>query len=171
MRRGFTLIELLVVIAVIGILAALAVPFYQRSIAAGHSTACLSQLRQLGVALSGYLTDNDNTMPIMKAARASKEEDEPVLDIVFKPYVPDGKLFACPADPHGIAERTGTSYYWNAVLNGQSAANLSFLFIADATRIPVLADKEGFHADTGNKVNVLYADGHATKDLRFFTGP
>ena len=37
------------------------------------------------------------------------------------------------------------------------------------SRIPILGDKEGFHPYLQNKVNILYADGHATKDVKFFT--
>ena len=68
------------------------------------------------------------------------------------------------------AATTGTSYYWNVALNGQALGSLNFLnFIEDHSRIPILSDKEGFHPYTDNKVNILYADGHATKELKFFT--
>jgi len=33
----------------------------------------------------------------------------------------------------------------------------------------VILDKEGFHPFAANKVNVLYADGHASQDLKFMT--
>jgi prepilin-type processing-associated H-X9-DG protein len=32
-----------------------------------------------------------------------------------------------------------------------------------------MSDKEGFHPYLDKKVNILYADGHATKDLKFST--
>ena len=60
---------------------------------------------------------------------------------------------------------------WNVALNGQSAGSLNFLkFIENPSRIPVIADKEGFHPYLETKVNILYADGHASKDVSFFTG-
>ena len=40
----------------------------------------------------------------------------------------------------------------------------------DSSHIPVISDKEGFHPYLKDKVNILYADGHATKDVKFFTG-
>ena len=33
--------------------------------------------------------------------------------------------------------------------------------------IPLMGDKEGYHPDPDNKVNILYADGHASKNLTF----
>jgi prepilin-type processing-associated H-X9-DG protein len=76
---------------------------------------------------------------------------------------------------NGLAKTTGTSYFWNVAINGQTASNLSFLPLLSQntqlpSQIPIMADKEGFHPYLANKVNVLYADGHATKDLSFFTG-
>ena len=32
-----------------------------------------------------------------------------------------------------------------------------------------MSDKEGFHPYIADKINVLYADGHATQDVKFFT--
>ena len=43
-----------------------------------------------------------------------------------------------------------------------------FGFVTDLSKIPVLVDKEGWHKNTEDKVNHLFADGHATKDLRLF---
>ena len=168
---AFTLAELLVVIAIVAILAGLAFPAYQRVIESGRATACTSNLRQLGVALSLYLGENNNTMPTLKTARASLADDVPVIDNTLDKYVSAKGVFACPADKGGFATKTGTSYLWNVTLNGQALASLNFFgVVQDLSRIPILTDQEGFHPYTDNKVNVLYADGHATKDVKFFTG-
>ena len=167
-RAAFTLVELLVVIAVIAIIAALAFPAFQRVTESGRATACTSNLRQLGVALSVYLGENNNTMPTLKTARAALTDDVPVLDNTLDKYAPVKGVFACPADKSGFAARTGTSYLWNSALNGQSLAALKFFGVEDLGHIPILSDKEGFHPYLADKVNILYADGHATKDLKFF---
>lgn len=169
-RRAFTLLELLVVLGIIAILAAISYPLLARSIAAGKAAACLSNLRQLGAGLNAYLGEHDMLMPTLQLGRDSLKQDVPVIDNTLDKYITDKRLFACPADNKNLAATTGTSYCWNVALNGQSAANLKFLTSTSTSLIPILGDKEGFHPYLQDKVNILYADGHVTKDLKFTSG-
>lgn len=60
---GFTLIELLVVIAIIAILAAILFPVFAQARAKARQTACLSNLKQMGLGLQQYMQDYDGTFP------------------------------------------------------------------------------------------------------------
>ena len=76
-RAAFTLLELLVVIAVIGVLTATIMPALskakQRSVQAG----CMSNLKQIGIALQLYVNDNEDTLPgpAFSGARASYDKN------------------------------------------------------------------------------------------------
>ena len=62
-RRGFTLIELLVVIAIIGILAAMVFPVFARARESARKAVCLSNVKNLALAIQMYLSDNNDTLP------------------------------------------------------------------------------------------------------------
>lgn len=61
-KRAFTLIELLVVIAIIAVLAAILFPVFAQAKAAAKKAACLSNEKQLGMAATMYMTDNDGAL-------------------------------------------------------------------------------------------------------------
>ncbi len=62
-KRGFTLVELLVVIAIIAVLASLLVPALASAKNAARRARCLSNLRQIGIAIHSYSQDNDRRIP------------------------------------------------------------------------------------------------------------
>ncbi|MFP3902680.1 MAG: type II secretion system protein [Armatimonadota bacterium] len=62
-KAGFTLIELLVVIAIISILASMLMPVFSRAREKGRQTACLSNVKQLLLAVQMYAQDYDEFMP------------------------------------------------------------------------------------------------------------
>jgi len=62
-RTGFTLIELLVVIAIIGILAAMVFPVFARARESARKAVCLSNVKNIALAVQMYLGDNNDTFP------------------------------------------------------------------------------------------------------------
>jgi prepilin-type processing-associated H-X9-DG protein len=157
-----------VVIAVIGLLAGLLLPAVHKALESGRSTACLSQLRQIGIALQIYVGDNQNRLPVMRDRLFETNASPtnaliPSIDLVLSNQLGSANVLRCPSDRQGLFLRTGSSYSWNSLLNGQDADRLKVMNIDfDPHQIPIVFDKESFHRSrgAGKGVNYLYADGH-----------
>src|ERR1041385_4216160 len=57
-ERGFTLVELMVVVGLIAVMISLLLPVFARVRAAAQSTACLSNLRQMGIGWTVYTSES-----------------------------------------------------------------------------------------------------------------
>ena len=85
---GFTLIELLVVIAIIGILAAMLMPALSKAREKARISVCLSNLKEIGLAVNVYAQDHYERFP-QSAATADTEGD-------FTLLLEGGKYIAAP---------------------------------------------------------------------------
>ncbi|MEM1443684.1 MAG: hypothetical protein AAGF67_15165 [Verrucomicrobiota bacterium] len=167
-----TLIEIFVAVSIVAVVAALLVPTMTRVKASARSAQCMGKLRDIGVGLNNYFVDRGMIFPELVVARESKEDDLPAIDTLLLEYVGDETAFQCPADHEGIFEKTGSSYFWNSLINGQRLGNMELLgMIRKESGIPIASDKENFHEHVGDGVNVLYADGHVTRRLQFVVEP
>ena len=91
-HRGFTLVELVVVVAVIIIVAAILLPVFVSVRENGRRTACLSNERQVGMAMMQYVADNGETFPSGDSGPCDCWVSQ------VRPYIRDDALFRCPDD-------------------------------------------------------------------------
>ncbi len=177
MKRGaFTFIELMVVLAVITVLTALLLPALSRTRETGRSTACLSNLHNIGLALQLYVQDNQNLLPVMydKSTNSAATNGPSINTVLFQSIGSVSNSFRCPSDNQMLFELTGSSYAWNSLLNGQDADHLAILANNyPPTQIPVVYDKQKFHVIRGDKraINYLYADGHIKNLMELQSAP
>jgi prepilin-type N-terminal cleavage/methylation domain-containing protein/prepilin-type processing-associated H-X9-DG protein len=98
MRKGFTLIELLVVIAIIAILAAILFPVFAKAREKARQSSCLSNMKQLGLAMMQYAQDFDETLPaVYRYMPPSGTTNLYWWADVTQPYVKNYQVLVCPS--------------------------------------------------------------------------
>jgi prepilin-type N-terminal cleavage/methylation domain-containing protein len=130
-KPAFTLIELLVVIAIIAIIAAILFPVFARAREKARQATCLSNQKQIAMAVLMYMCDNDERFPFVldwsanflmpsantgdngKVALPGATGQEPQFQLVnvVAPYVKNQNVWYCPS--------VGPDYVWGyAIASG-----------------------------------------------------
>lgn len=171
-RRAFTLIELLVVIAIIAILAAILFPVFARAKEAAKQTACLSNLKNIGLAFTLYGSDSDDMLPNTNViglwtGRRFRWPIMPYLGIAQKnratsQYDTDSTsaLLYCPSDA-SRSSFNDTSYSYVSSLYRPPA------FLASVTSLGQLAGDVACPVGTCESVSFTQVSQPAVKVMTF----
>ena len=162
--RGLTLIELLVIVAIIGILLALMLPSLMQPREAARRAACLSNLKQLGLAIAMYAEKNGGRCPM----------DGPIPTLtgslqLLSNVTTSARILRCYSDirvsikseqefSRLTTNNVSYSYVPNLVRLGTTHDS-----VVAMDRIYTTAAGSSWPADANHRAsggNVLFADGH-----------
>lgn len=96
-KSAFTLVELLVVIAIIAMLLAIMTPVINKAREAAKKTICLSNMRQMGIAVLCYHENFEGRFP-PSSCHISDENWQQYWLYAISKYVQSGLMFKCPSD-------------------------------------------------------------------------
>ena len=184
-RSAFTLVELLVVIGIIALLISILMPALNQAREQSNRTVCLSNLRELAMAMTMYTGDNQGKLPILWPGSDDWTATNDVLIALNEIYVKSPATFHCPSDTDPVQQqitsgdfipndsaRTSYDFYsvwWEPqfgpkLVRLQGPQGLSDMQAAplawDLNVNPAATRVDGQnHGPTGG--NVVYADSHA----------
>jgi prepilin-type N-terminal cleavage/methylation domain-containing protein len=151
--KAFTLIELLVVIAIIAILAALLLPSLASGKQRALTTACVSNLHQIGVAMRMYGEDYNGVYP--QSGTLLPWPSDSWIHLLYG-YSPTTNVFHCPAD------RTSPFSYFNGMRAAYIAAGKQMVAVnGKRIQYPVLYVLSG---DTVSGIGTGFKPEDSDKD-------
>ena len=175
-HRGFTLIELLVVIAIIAILAAILFPVFARAREKARQSACLSNVKQIGLAIMMYTEDYDELLPGYQQAGVYWWD-------ILNPYMKNRGILVCPDKiDWNYGHATDKSGYGlnEDIFTADAAAKVSLASVQSPSETIGAADKDQGNArcignsfsasvtwpyNVGTRhndgANFLFMDGHS----------
>ena len=171
---AFTLIEILAVITIIALLAALGLPAFQNARQRADGMTCMNNLRQIGVAVNGFVGQNDGRFPEVEPDPRHpiypKSDNVQGLRKTLEPYGITEATVRCPSDVKSFNyfAKTESSYEWRPYIDDELMINPQIItprgqFSRPLSKIVVCMDVERVHqpqSDYRSKKNYLYADGH-----------
>lgn len=147
---GFTLVELLVVIAIVATLSAVGIMGYMKARSKAASVKSLSNLRQIGVGLLAYGTDNQgkypsawdgsNNLTWRDKIGSYMDTDDSKEDSIFRS--PTAKVKIPSSNNRAATYAMNSEMSWSLRQNGQDANQppVSLLRVANPARVIVIAD-------------------------------
>jgi len=167
-RGGFSFVEVLISIGIISLLGSLLVPTMGKLLKRAEATACVANLRQVGICALLYSADNDRKFPMIEPwpsdpVYAPEENAKTILE-VLGPYGLTEKTVACRADLAGpnYFAKEGSSFQWCPMANGQNLSSVKLSWDNLGNDVPI--DRLLLAFDYTNvhfgKSNVLFGDGH-----------
>ncbi len=112
-QHGFTLIELLVVIAIIAILAAILFPVFAQAREKARTASCLSNTKQIGLALQMYTQDYDEHVCLNNDRNVFQVGNYYYLNTwmtLLEPYIKNYGIWVCPSASAGTGLYAGYDY-------------------------------------------------------------
>lgn len=175
--HGFTLIEILVVLAIVSALAAILFPVFSTVRENARRTSCLSNLRQLGLAIHAYAQDNDDRLPYgvdicdkysngwNGTPFERRVKHMQMLPDLLSPYATAHALWRCPSDTGQTACGTSGGPLGIPVqFRDFDARGMSYSYHTEITlrNLPLtgltLYDAEAPHASRDSSEIVLLSD-------------
>ncbi len=134
-----------------------------------RSVQCLSNLRQLGIAVRLYADENEGSLPVARAFRDSQTNASngmsAIQEVLATHVSGASNVFKCPEDRQGVFGRVGSSYEWNVAVNGRLLHRIGQApGDQSASTVFLLRDREGWHAR--GRRNAVFADNHAGPEPR-----
>jgi len=157
--RGFTLVEMLVTVAIIAVLAALLLPTAKRVTDRAATSRSINNLRQIGIAVAGYVADSGGALPSKKFADTQQCWFYQVYERSYNKPCPDfipwdtgenfrGTILFSPSLKSNEA-KPWRSYGWNSIMQGDNEPPPRVASLAHPSQVILCGDSL-------NSSNVMY---------------